>query len=857
MALLRAIMGGTSRRGFAGAWPILAMGILVAAVLTALIGFELWRERAETQEQTYRETRNLTALLGQNVAQAMKSASEMQQAFADRGRVVLANRGFDTPEFRTELTLLPQGLPQVAGMFLTDATGRTVVSTLPGVSPGDDVSNQDYFRSAVAARPNSTEPLTGTLLRDEQTSRWFIPLSSPIHDEKGTLLGGAIVMVDPQVLVGPFEVLNIGRFSAVTLMQNDGIIVARLPDEGRFVGRTIAGGELDRRLASQADGSMRVKGVLYGRDLFMSYRQVAGTPYIVNVAFDANQVLLPWVRLASLYAVLGLALIVGVVVMVRLVHQSESRRAELGAARQFRDIIEGVATQVALLEPDGTIVEVNRALLKSGGAARHDVVGWKLWETAWHAHSDASQQQVRSALARAVTGEIVRGDFNLRTGAEGGSFAIADMTFQSIRESGSGRTRVIASAIDVTERRRLELQLVQSQKLEAIGLLAGGIAHDFNNILGAIANFAALLIDDLKGRASEHSYAVRIAKACDHGKQVVTQLLAYARPAESERTATDVRDMLKEVEMLVRPSLPASAVLLVDAGSKPVSVMANRAQLTQIFVNLCLNARDALPQRQGTVRVGLSLVEPPDPRHPAHLAETARATSDFALRRAGQPDPSRVYARISVADDGEGMNSETLSRVFEPFFTTKSRGEGTGLGLAIVDTTVLSLHGCYSVESRLGRGTEFAVCLPVEEGAAMPASAAKNRPARRLENIRILIVDDDLDAAESAAMVLTRAGCEVSVTDDPLEALATITEDPQAWDAVVSDETMPHMKGTELIAKIKARLPDFPIVLCTGSASFTDAAARAKGADGYVAKPADPERLVEAVAHAKERAGVH
>ena len=853
MAPLRSAEGGLGSRAGAGAWPVLAMGILVAVVLAGLIGFELWRERAEIEAQTYRETRNLTALLGQNVAQSIKGASEMQQALADRGRVVLPNKSYDTPEFRTELTLLPQGLPQVAGMILTDASGRTLISTMAETSIGDDLSDKSYFQLAAAPGAKPDVPSIGTLLRDEHSSRWFIPISSAFRDSNGALLGVAIVMVDPQILVGPFNVLNIGRFSAVTLMQNDGMIVARLPDEGRFVGRTIAGGELDRRVASQAEGSIRVKGVLYGRDLFMSYRQVAGTPYIVNVAFDTNQVLLPWVRLVSLYAVLGMALFTGILVMVRLVQQGESRRAELAAGRQVRDIIEGMSAQVALLETDGTIVQVNRALLDSGGIRRRDVVGRKLWETAWYSHSAASREQVRSALARAAGGEIVRGDFQIQAGTS--SFAIADTTFQSIQESSSGKTRVIASAIDVTERRRLEQQLAQSQKLDAIGLLAGGIAHDFNNILGAIANFTALLVDDLRGRPSEHSYAVRIAKACEHGKQVVTQLLAYARPSASERSATDLRDMLKEVEMLVRPSLPASCRLFVDSGTTPVGVVANRSQLTQIFVNLCLNARDALPEKKGSISVGLLVTPASDPAHPARLADRPLST-EVAVRRSGHADSSRSYVRVSVTDDGAGMDVETLRRAFEPFFTTKSRGEGTGLGLAIVDSIVLSLNGCYSVESRPGHGTEFAIYLPLADLPPGAEPAARSAAPGKLENIRVLIVDDDLDAAEATAVALTRAGCEVSVTDDPLEALEAISEDPNVWDVAVTDETMPQMKGSDLIAKVKARLPDFPIVLHTGSASFSEGAARAKGADAFVAKPADPERLIEAVASVAKRAKV-
>jgi PAS domain S-box-containing protein len=594
------------------------------------------------------------------------------------------------------------------------------------VSRGEDLSSQDYFQRILANPEAQTTLDTGALRRNEQDGHWFIPLSRGVQDSDGKLIGVVVVVIDPRPFVSLFNALDLDQFSAVTLMQNDGVIVARSPDEDKFVGRTVAGGELDRSIAAQSSaGSVRIRGLLYGRDLFMSYRAIAGTPYVINVAFDANDVLLPWYRLAGLYALLGLVLVGAVATSVWLVRRDQARKATMVASRQVHEIIEGMSAQVALLEPDGTVIEVNRALLRSAGLARSEIIGRRLWDTFWYAYSADSQRRVRAAVERAASGEPARGDLTVRVGKA--AFATVDTTFQPIDEPAGGTKRIIASGLDVTERRQLERKLVQAQKLEAIGLVAGGIAHDFNSLLGAIANFAGFLVEDLKGR--EQAYAARIVEACEYGKQAVTELLAYARPASEARSQIDLRAVLTQMETLVRPSLRRSSELTVDAGSAPVKVMASRSQVAQIFVNLGLNARDAIADRGGAVRVRLSTLNPSNPDHPAVISDTP-THPDTTIRRAGTVDPSYSYALVTVADTGSGMDAETMKRAFDLFFSTKPRGKGTGLGLAMVDSAILSLGGMYLVESRIGEGTRFSVYLPLVQ----PDGLSTFRPRARVKS---------------------------------------------------------------------------------------------------------------------------
>jgi PAS domain S-box-containing protein len=465
---------------------------------------------------------------------------------------------------------------------------------------------------------------------------------------------------------------------------------------------------------------MRIKGVLYGRDLFLSYRKIAGTPYVINVAFDAEQVLAPWYRLVALYGLLGIVLLAAVAVSVRFVRKDQTRTALLTASRQRQAIIDGMSARIALLDADGRIIEANRALLESAGLGRIDVVGRRLWETFWFSHSADSQRRVRSAIARAATGESTRADFTVRVGQS--VFAAMDTTFQPVEDTTAGERWIVASGVDVTERRQRESQLAQSQKLEAIGLVAGGVAHDFNNLLGAISNFAGFLVQDLRDRKPQHSFAVRIAEACEIGKQVVTQLLAYARPAPKARKEIDLRTVLRQVETVIGALLPPSATLTCDLPSGAVKLLADQSQLTQIFLNLALNARDAIEGRHGRIAIRLESVSPSSPEHPAVRLDAKWA--DAAVRRAGPADPTKTYGLVVIEDDGTGIESESLYRIFEPFFSTKPREQGTGLGLAIVDSTILSLGGTYIVESRKGTGTRFLVYLPVHEPDAATAFAS-------------------------------------------------------------------------------------------------------------------------------------
>ena len=409
-----------------------------------------------------------------------------------------------------------------------------------------------------------------------------------------------------------------------------------------------------------------------------------------------------------------------------------------------------------------------------------------------------------------------------------------------------GAITVIADITELKQRERerevLEAEMRQAAKLEAVGRLASGIAHDFNNLLGAILGFASFLQEDLPTDSAQHGYAARITRASEHAKEVVKQLLAFTRATDVERRTLDLAALVRDSAELLRASLPSSTRLVIDSSGVPLPTSVNSGQIHQILLNLCLNAHDALDGQPGTVTLSLVRSDA-DRREP--LAPAPR--DGIAFASSGHLRHDRAYARLTVTDDGAGMDAATVGRMFDPFFTTKSPGRGTGLGLAVVHAIVNAYDGAVTVESQPGAGTVFSIYLPLAAGALADDDIAE--PAGRTRGSEaVLLVDDEADLLEMMRIGLTRLGYAVTACPDPLAALALFERDPAAWDAVVTDQVMPRLKGVSLTARLRALRPDCPIILCTG---FNDGAverdARQAGAGAFFLKPVEPYRIAETI----------
>ena len=402
--------------------------------------------------------------------------------------------------------------------------------------------------------------------------------------------------------------------------------------------------------------------------------------------------------------------------------------------------------------------------------------------------------------------------------------------------------RWVAFLVDVSEQKQIELQLAQSQKMQAIGQLAGGVAHDFNNLLMAIF----MQLDELSQRhpVGDPSYEGlnQIRQTSTRAADLVRKLLAFSRKQTVQRESLDLGELISEFEVLLRRVLPEDIALVTEYGRTLPTVRADRGQLETAVMNLVVNARDAIRVHGGsTVRI-----------------RAARVTAAEA-QALGYPDPAGEQALIEVSDDGAGIPPEVLNKIFDPFFTTKPVGEGTGLGLATVYGIVKQSDGWIAVDSRPGEGAAFRIFLPIHVAAVMaPPPPRPARPAARdLSGAgRILFVEDE-DAVRSVAAKLLRVrGYEVIEAASGEEALDLAEAHAGEIDLMISDVVMPGMQGPELLKAAREYLAGAPVMFISGyaEAEFSNLLEGETNVS-FLAKPIDIKTLAERVKQELQRAG--
>lgn len=395
---------------------------------------------------------------------------------------------------------------------------------------------------------------------------------------------------------------------------------------------------------------------------------------------------------------------------------------------------------------------------------------------------------------------------------------------------------IMAMAEDITERKlaettkaKLEAQLRQSQKMEAIGTLAGGIAHDFNNILAAIIGYCELALMDLEETDIAAIRVTKVLKAGHRAKDLVRQILTFSRQEEHERKPVRLQPVINETLTLLRASLPSSIEIRKDIDAAASSILGDSTQIHQVLMNLCTNAWHAMDEQGGVLEVRLS---------------TVQVDVDFANAHAGLRQGPHV--RLVISDTGKGMNDATVERIFEPFFTTKPPGSGTGLGLAVVHGIIKQFGGVISVYSEVGNGTTFNIYLPTDDREAPPAPAVTVVPRGNGEHI--LFVDDEEALASLGKSMLERLGYRVTTQISSVEALKTFSAQPLDFDLVITDQTMPFMSGAEFAKVLLEIRPQLPVILATGYSTAIDSEkAQAIGIREFLHKPNTAQSLGQAI----------
>jgi signal transduction histidine kinase/CheY-like chemotaxis protein len=396
----------------------------------------------------------------------------------------------------------------------------------------------------------------------------------------------------------------------------------------------------------------------------------------------------------------------------------------------------------------------------------------------------------------------------------------------------------IITAADVTrhvrtekDKQKFESQLLQSQKMEAVGTLAGGIAHDFNNILWIITGNVELVKAEIEGDNNRARYHIqRVEEASRRAKDLVTQILNFSRHSSQEKRPLKISTIVKESLKLLRSSLPATIEIKQNIAEEDMTILADLTQISQVLVNLCINAAHAMRESGGTLDISLSRIV---------------LDEDETLRH--QNLAPGQYALLSVMDTGQGIPEDVVDRIFDPFFTTKQVDEGTGMGLSVVHGIVKNHDGAVTVFSKPGKGAVFHVLLPLISDDTGQAETHYSQ-VMPTGNERILLVDDDGVLLETQERILLRLGYAVVAVQSSITALAEFKKQPHKFDLVITDQTMPRMTGLDLVRECITVRPDIRIILCTGySESVSAKMARSAGVSAFLMKPVIMAKLAHTV----------
>lgn len=493
--------------------------------------------------------------------------------------------------------------------------------------------------------------------------------------------------------------------------------------------------------------------------------------------------------------------------------------------RRLSTAIEQASDSILVTDIAGTVLYANPATEKLLGLPQTQIHGQRI---ATLNLGENHENPYRDRWQEVITGKSSSG--RMRHRRADGTIGQTDTTLSPVRDDEGAVQYVVLNSRDVTREAELENQLRHSQRMEAIGVLAGGIAHDFNNLLMPILGFAELAQDLVKADQPKlTSYLEEIHGAGRRAADLVNQILLFGRQMEQDRQAVELHSMVKECLKLLRAAIPSTITIEASVNEQCGQVLVDPSQIHQVMMNLCTNGFHAMRESGGRLRVTLDRVHSEEP-----------------VQAIGGDLPPGDYIRLCVSDTGCGMSPETQKQVFLPFFTTKKIGEGTGLGLSIVHGIVTGCDGGILLESEVGLGSTFTVYLPAAQKPEPPNPLHEEKPVRGHEHI--LIVDDERPIGQMLGEALGLLGYQVSVFQDSQEAKAAFLANPDSYDLVMTDYSMPRVTGQELGAAIWRVRPHFPVLLMTGfSEELDEAKARELGFADLLKKPLPLPSLASAL----------
>jgi two-component system NtrC family sensor kinase len=521
------------------------------------------------------------------------------------------------------------------------------------------------------------------------------------------------------------------------------------------------------------------------------------------------------------YPVINHGVTIGAV--VTFIDITERKRSE----EFIRNILETVDEGFLVVDREHTILAVNRSLARMVGASMERIVGSKCHEIMHQGLDPCTEHGTECTIDRVLeTGKPCSAVHMHKRGAEE---IMAETKTYPLRNEAGAITMVIMTVTDITEKSRLEQQLRQAQKMEAIGQLAGGIAHDFNNILTAITGYATFFTMRTEEGGQLRHYADQILQASDKAAKLTRQILAFSRKQMITPRPVRINEIIHGMEKMLLRLLAEDIEIRMDLTPRDTTVMADSGQIEQVLLNLATNARDAM-QSGGTLFIRTEVAE-----------LEAESSGLHGVGTAGS------YVVLEVSDTGMGMDEQTKERIFDPFFTTKEVGRGTGLGLAIVYGIIKQHGGQITVHSEPGKGTTFKIYFPLEK------RPGEEQPGRSLLHIAggtetVLLAEDNAHVRDVLQLVLQEAGYRVVTADDGEDAVRKFRENAGEVKLCLLDVIMPKKNGKDSLAEIRTIRPDMPVIFMSG---YTADVIRGKDIVDqdavFLAKPLAPRNLLKKV----------
>jgi PAS domain S-box-containing protein len=813
---------------------VIALGVLVILAFGGSSAYDVWVSYRQALATTNREIDNVAHALAEQTAWIWQGVDLLLSDTARWYR----NDSRNVPPERLDEVLANRtaGVRQVRLVTIVDAQGIQRHRSR-GTSPPDlSVVDRSYFiaqRDRLVTGAFISEPI---ITRSE--NRAAVVLARRLEGDNGVFAGVVTAIVDLEDLERFYQAVNLGTGGAIHLLRSDGTLLVRNPPIPNTVGQ-----KFPELAGTSPAATGRLANPVDGKEAFIAAAQVRDTPLQLTVTREAAVALQPWrdeaIRLGLRTLILtGLGVLTIAALLRQLRRVENGERALRESEERYALAMEGaneghwdwdIATDRLFLSSKMKMLE---------GRSPNSVTTTRAEWMAQTVIHPGDTLRLEAALADHFEGRTPRYECEYRVRQSNGEWCWVLARGHCLRDRGGRPYRFVGSAVDVSaqkqaqiDKEHLEAQLLQSQKMEAIGTLAGGISHDFNNILGAILGYGELAHQQAPEGSALRRYVSNVMHAAGRAKALVDRILGFSRSGLGERVLVNVQAVVEETLELLKASLPATIHLETRLEAGNAAVIGDATHLHQVAMNLCTNALQAM-EHGGVLSVVLECVDSSEYR--SHLRGSA-------LR----PGP---HVRLVVGDTGNGIPPGVFERMFDPFFTTKTVGEGTGLGLSLVHGIVADLGGAIDVTTNAGEGSRFAIWLPVAGEAARPAiESARELPRGNGETV--MIVDDEPQLVALAEELLAELGYEPVGFGSSSAALEAFRTEPRRFDLILTDEAMPDLIGTELAREIRRLRPAIPTILMSGHGGASLAMqAAAIGVNEVLRKPLQGRDLAESLA---------